>query len=417
MPDALISFSWATLARKYPLSGVRSVPSMDSATWCRTPAAASAARRLRPEVWKNSSTAVSSNDGELARSITTCVPAMASLRPSPVMVLTPVLGEAATTSWPRWRRMATVFEPMRPVPVFRDIDSIPPGLDFCKHIQSSIEDSDVLMVVVGPRWTGGSRHGHPRIHAETDYVRIEVETALNRHIPVIPLLVGGADMPQPSQLPENIREFAYRNAVQIDSGRDFDHHMNGLIRATDKILLSTQTSAPAASTGLGTIEGRPFRQRSETEASTEASRQRDPGQRFHSRGWQRDDRDWSDAHRLVHAQSGERIGRRRGCADVSGCMDVRGHELRLRRAHHRHQHDGGSKLGAHRRYHPLFARGVFQPSLVQRLLRPRSAAPDVGRHRPHLAAGRGGGLSAAGPLAIARGEAVISQTTYQRNVG
>src|SRR5216117_3632288 len=89
---------------------------MESATWCRTPAAASATRRLRPEVWKNSSTALSSNEGELARSITTCVPAMASLRPWPVMLLTPVLGEAATTSWPPWRRMETVFEPIRPVP-------------------------------------------------------------------------------------------------------------------------------------------------------------------------------------------------------------------------------------------------------------------------------------------------------------
>src|SRR5229473_3241934 len=58
---------------------------MESATWCRTPAAASAARRLRPEVSKNSSTALSSNEAELARSITTCAPAMASLRPSPVM--------------------------------------------------------------------------------------------------------------------------------------------------------------------------------------------------------------------------------------------------------------------------------------------------------------------------------------------
>src|SRR5215475_13645609 len=89
---------------------------MDNATWCRTPAAASAARRLRPEVSKNSSTALSSNEGELARSITTCAPAMASLSPSPVMVLMPLLGEAATTSWPLWRRIATVFEPIRPVP-------------------------------------------------------------------------------------------------------------------------------------------------------------------------------------------------------------------------------------------------------------------------------------------------------------
>src|SRR5262249_54223947 len=101
---------------------------MDSATWCRTPAAASAGRRLRPAVSKNSSTALSSNDGELARSITTCAPATASLTPSPVMVLIPLLGEAATTSWPPWRRMETVFEPIRPVPPITTIFMIDPPL-------------------------------------------------------------------------------------------------------------------------------------------------------------------------------------------------------------------------------------------------------------------------------------------------
>src|ERR1700753_3736372 len=101
---------------------------MESATWCRTPAAASAARRLRPEVSKNSSTALSSNEGELARSITTCAPARASLSPSPLMVLTPLLGEAARTSWAPWRRMATVFEPIRPVPPITTIFMVGPSL-------------------------------------------------------------------------------------------------------------------------------------------------------------------------------------------------------------------------------------------------------------------------------------------------
>ena len=71
------------------------------------------------EVSKNSSTALSSNEGELARSITVCAPARVSLSPSPVTVLTPLCGEAAMTSWPRWRRMGTVFEPIRPVPPIR----------------------------------------------------------------------------------------------------------------------------------------------------------------------------------------------------------------------------------------------------------------------------------------------------------
>jgi hypothetical protein len=143
--------------------------------------------------------------------------------------------------------------------VFRDIDSIPPGRDFREHIQASIDDSDVLMVVVGPRWMGSTKHGQPRIRAETDYVRVEVEAALSRHIPVIPLLVGGADMPEPSQLPENIREFAYRNAVPIDSGRDFDHHLDGLIRATDSIIhdaAQTRPSAPAAGKSADRVDQR-----------------------------------------------------------------------------------------------------------------------------------------------------------------
>src|SRR5215510_2107923 len=119
---------------------------MDSATWCLTAAAVSAARRLRPEVWKNSSTALSSNEGELARSITTCVPAMASLRPSPVMLLTPVLGEAATTSWPPWRSMGTVFEPMRPVPPMTTIFMVSPPLSIHRGMANAQVAPAALLV-------------------------------------------------------------------------------------------------------------------------------------------------------------------------------------------------------------------------------------------------------------------------------
>jgi hypothetical protein len=81
---------------------------------------------LPSEVSKNSSTALSSNEGELTRSITVCAPARVSLSPSPVMVLTPLCGEAAMISWPPWRRMATVFEPIRPVPPMTTIFMNPP---------------------------------------------------------------------------------------------------------------------------------------------------------------------------------------------------------------------------------------------------------------------------------------------------
>src|SRR5262245_44879437 len=119
---------------------------MESATWCRTPTAASAASRWRPEVLKNASTARSSKEGELARSITTWVPAIASVSPSPVMVLTPVWGEAATTSWPPWRSMGTVFEPMRPVPPMTTIVIVSPPLSMRRGMSNAQGAPAALLV-------------------------------------------------------------------------------------------------------------------------------------------------------------------------------------------------------------------------------------------------------------------------------
>src|ERR1044071_1511256 len=48
--------------------------------------------------------------------MTTRAPASASISPSLVTVLTPVLGDAATTSCPFFRNLDTTFEPMRPPP-------------------------------------------------------------------------------------------------------------------------------------------------------------------------------------------------------------------------------------------------------------------------------------------------------------
>lgn len=140
--------------------------------------------------------------------------------------------------------------------VFRDIDSIPPGIDFRDHLRESLARIDVLMVVVGPRWMGLDRNGNMRIHSETDFVRTEVEIALNRNITVVPLLVGGSEMPEAGDLPESIRGFAYRNAVRIDSARDFDHHMDGLIRAIDRMF--ERRAAPGTDQPAGSsIQGQP----------------------------------------------------------------------------------------------------------------------------------------------------------------
>jgi len=118
--------------------------------------------------------------------------------------------------------------------VFRDIDSIQPGIDFRTQIADALTATDILLVVVGAKWLGRGEGVSSRIDNEADPVRIEVETALKRGIPIIPILVGGTAMPEIGQLPDSIKDFAYRHAVTVDGGRDFDHHVDGLVGALDR---------------------------------------------------------------------------------------------------------------------------------------------------------------------------------------
>ena len=114
--------------------------------------------------------------------------------------------------------------------VFMDIDSMPAGVDFHDHLQAILANCGALLVVIGKSWRA-QRKGQPsRIMDPDDWVRIEVETALQREIPVIPLLIDGAVLPNRDQLPESLWPLLRRNALPIDSGRDFHAQLTRLTR-------------------------------------------------------------------------------------------------------------------------------------------------------------------------------------------
>lgn len=76
--------------------------------------------------------------------------------------------------------------------------------------------------MVGEKWLGPQAGGKLRIMNDADPVRVELETALKRNITVLPVLLDGTSMPDPADLPEGIRDFAYRNAIEVESGRGPD---------------------------------------------------------------------------------------------------------------------------------------------------------------------------------------------------
>ena len=119
--------------------------------------------------------------------------------------------------------------------VFRDIDSIPLGTDFRRHIDRVLDQSDIILAIVGPRWIGPGDQ-QLRLASAADPVRLEIETALRKDKPLIPVLVSRAVMPHPDVLPESLHDFVYRNAVQVDSGQDFDVHVGRLIRGIEELL-------------------------------------------------------------------------------------------------------------------------------------------------------------------------------------
>src|ERR1700730_5155263 len=93
--------------------------------------------------------------------------------------------------------------------VFMDFDSIPYAVDFREHIKKMIENSKVLVALIGPHWTGTDTR---RIDDPEDFVRLEIAYALEREMPVIPVLINQTPMPKPSELPKQIEKLAFRNA-------------------------------------------------------------------------------------------------------------------------------------------------------------------------------------------------------------
>jgi hypothetical protein len=120
--------------------------------------------------------------------------------------------------------------------VYIDIDNIPIGSDFRKAITNALNEGDIVLAIIGPRWRGLGEDGRARIFDEDDPVRIEIETALGRDLPILPVLVNGAKMPSAAELPESLREFAYCNAAEVDDGRDFHQHVDRVIRSVDSVL-------------------------------------------------------------------------------------------------------------------------------------------------------------------------------------
>ena len=122
-------------------------------------------------------------------------------------------------------------------PIFKDVDSIPLGLDFKEYLEKKVAECDVLLAIIGDSWLDTQdASGKRRLYDPSDYVRIEIQTALERSIPVIPLLVRDAHMPAEKDLPCSLQKLVYRHGTPIRSDPDFHRDMDRLIVALERYM-------------------------------------------------------------------------------------------------------------------------------------------------------------------------------------
>jgi len=111
--------------------------------------------------------------------------------------------------------------------VFKDLDSMEPGVDFVEAIEDAVGRCDVLIAVIGRDWLQG------RLDDPHDWVRLEIARALERGIRVVPVRVQGASMPQPDELPGDLKALGRRHAVEL-SESTWTVQVNALIDALER---------------------------------------------------------------------------------------------------------------------------------------------------------------------------------------
>jgi tetratricopeptide (TPR) repeat protein len=145
--------------------------------------------------------------------------------------------------------------------VFMDIDAIEPGLDFVEVIQQAVLSCDVLIALIGRQWLKVTdATGQPRLAHPEDFVRLEIATALERNIRVIPVLVQDAPMPRSADLPDDLKSLSRRNALEISATR-FHSDVDRLITVLDSVLSGATPQA-------GERVSPPLRQRAEEHTNT-----------------------------------------------------------------------------------------------------------------------------------------------------
>ncbi len=113
--------------------------------------------------------------------------------------------------------LAAAFGPAR---IFRDVESIDPGVDFEVALEQALKGCAVMLVVIGPRWLSiTDKDGRRRLDQPGDWIRTEVARALARQVRLIPVMLEDTPLPDAALLPEDLRPLVRRQSLPLSDAR------------------------------------------------------------------------------------------------------------------------------------------------------------------------------------------------------
>lgn len=120
--------------------------------------------------------------------------------------------------------------------VFKDIESLQLGMDFRDQISEKLKSCNVLLAVINSNWLNlKDETGNIRIHNQDDWVRIEIEEALRRNIPVIPILIDSTKPLEEKSLPDSLKALTFRQSKNLRPDPDFNNDMKDIITHINNI--------------------------------------------------------------------------------------------------------------------------------------------------------------------------------------
>jgi formylglycine-generating enzyme required for sulfatase activity len=154
--------------------------------------------------------------------------------------------------------------------IFMDMDQIEPGEDFVQVIEEAVGSCQVLLAVMGRNWLTSSDEEGRRLDNPNDFVRLEIAAALARDVRIIPVLLQGARMPRPQDLPEDLLPLARRQAFDLSDQR-WRQDVDRLVGTLEKTLAVRQEARLKAEEVARLLREEDERLRTEASARAEAA--------------------------------------------------------------------------------------------------------------------------------------------------